>query len=205
MLQRKRCVSSLRALAASRPHGVPTPASSPVPRFDLGSILTRAPSMWHPCDPVPPGSVASGSDDEGSAAASSSAVAPLDPYAPPAGWALASSESDAEGWLSATSSVDEEGGYAAPKSRGAMVCEAGCVTSRVALGAWSYYSSLLLPATDLPWCCWYLGGTRAPTGCSANPHATLAAPPAKAVRPLTLLYPAPSPPHAPPCPPQFHD
>lgn len=79
-------------------------------RFDLGSIMTRAPSMWHPSDPVPPAPYASGNKDAASL--------------PPG---LASgSDSDPEGWLSASDA--EEGGYAAPKSKGAMVCENGFMT-----------------------------------------------------------------------------
>jgi isoamylase len=42
--------------------------------------------------------------------------------------AAAESGSDAEGWLSGSSSEGEGGGYAAVKSRGAIVCEAGFMT-----------------------------------------------------------------------------
>lgn len=101
-------------------------------RFDLGSIMTRAPSMWHPSDPISPAAYAANEEAEAAAAAAAAAtkITPVSPAATSA-WPqdLSGSESDPEGWL-ATSSVEEgeEGGFAAVKSKGAMVCEAGFMT-----------------------------------------------------------------------------
>ena len=80
--------------------------------------------MWHPCDPVPP--AAYESDSEGAASAAAAAVT----SATAAGRASYESESDAEGWLAGSESNAEgsSGGYAAVKSKGAIVCEAGFMT-----------------------------------------------------------------------------
>ena len=90
-------------------------------RFDLGSIMTRAPSMWHPSDPLPPGE---GEPSSSPAAAS----APLGGLPP----SLSGSDSDPEGWLASggESGSDAEGGAAAAgaPARGAMVCEGGFMT-----------------------------------------------------------------------------
>ncbi|KAI3435670.1 hypothetical protein D9Q98_001728 [Chlorella vulgaris] len=97
-------------------------------RFDLGSIMTRAPSMWHPCDPVPPAAYASDSEDAATAAAAAlAAAAAAEAAASPGTPQPFESESDAEGWLS-DSDAEAGGGYAAVKSKGAIVCEAGFMT-----------------------------------------------------------------------------
>lgn len=91
-------------------------ALPPPRRFDLGSIMTRAPSMWYPSDPIPP---AGSYDSDGASAGSSASATSAGSMLPSA---LASHPgSDAEDW-------GEDGGYAAPKAKGAIVCDAGFMT-----------------------------------------------------------------------------
>lgn len=91
------------------------PPTHPPTRFDLGSIMTRAASMWYPSDPIPPAA----SYDSDGASAGSAATTAAGSVLPSA---LASHPgSDAEDW-------GEDGGYAAPKAKGAVVCDAGFMT-----------------------------------------------------------------------------
>lgn len=103
--------------------------------------MTRAPSMWYPSDPVPPAGSGSYDSDEGSGAAPGTpgGLAPTAAGgAVPA--ALASHPgSDAEDW-------GEDGGYAAPKAKGAIVCEAGFMTDGAGCAAcWGGGGGMLLP------------------------------------------------------------
>ncbi len=78
--------------------------------------MTRAPSMWYPSDPIPP---AGSYDSDGASAGSSASATSAGSMLPSA---LASHPgSDAEDW-------GEDGGYAAPKAKGAIVCDAGFMT-----------------------------------------------------------------------------
>ena len=86
--------------------------------------MTRAPSMWHPSDPVPPaGATTSYDSDDGAAAGLGGSDATATTAAGHEVPAVLASHpgSDSEDW-------GADGGYAAPKAKGAIVCEAGFMT-----------------------------------------------------------------------------